>query len=849
MQHNSLTRPRPIWGPTRRPAAVQCIALALLIAATLLAPGLGWRGPARARTAALAIVVEIDTSQDRAAISPYVYGANDDMGLDVVTFRRLGGNRMTGYNWENNASNAGVDWYHQSDDYLCAVAGLTPAECGAVGGVISKWHDRSVAIGAASELTLQMAGYVATDMNGPVAISETAPSPRWDAALLAKGSPFTTAPSLTDGQVFMDEQVNFMVSRYGGAGSTTGVKFYATDNEPDLWAETHPRIHPSAPLATEVVTRSGALAAAVKAVDPAALVFGYESYGFNGYFSLQNAPDWNNVKGSYDWYIDYYLDQMKRQGVTAGKRLLDVLSLHWYPEATGGGQRIVFGGTGSVETQKARVQAPRSLWDETYHETSWIEQWYGSFLPLIPRVWQSINAYDPGVKLAFTEFAYGGEADVSGGLATADALGIFGKYGVYAAAYWPVESDQSYVAAAYRLYRDYDAAGSRFGDTHVRATTNNVADASIYAAIAGSDDATLHVIVLNKNFDSAADYTVNLAGGRTYTSGEVWAFDATSAAITQRAAISSITGNSFTYTLAPRTAAHIVLHAATGPTATPTPTITPGGPTFTPTPTRTPTPTATPTVVPTDLIVYGDALATGWENWSWNTTVDFANTSPVQSGTRSIALTYNAGWAGLSLRAPSPVNPVSYSGVSFWVYGVSGSGLLSFYVQATDGGAASPGVAFTPAAGQWTQITATWAQLGAPGQVARLTWQNYSDSAKPQFYLDNVRLVACVTAAAPSGLAAARSGNDLVLTWPAAPNAASYQVWRDAAPYFIPNPAVATPIATVSALTCTDPNRIGDPASNHFYVIGGINGCGQASAPSAAAPRAGEFDFAIVPGP
>lgn len=53
---------------------------------------------------------------------------------------------------------------------------------------------------------------------------------------------------------------------------------------------------------------------------PAAQIFGYESYGFNGYYSLQDAPDWASVKGSYGWYIDYYLDQLRLRGVTAGQR-------------------------------------------------------------------------------------------------------------------------------------------------------------------------------------------------------------------------------------------------------------------------------------------------------------------------------------------------------------------------------------------------------------------------------------------------------------------------------------------------------------------------------------------------
>jgi hypothetical protein len=822
--------------------------LAMLSAAAIL---IAWQlVPATAQPAALAITVNVDTSQDRAAISPYVYGANDDMGLDLVTFRRLGGNRMTGYNWENNASNAGIDWQHQSDNYMCGIQSLSAAQCNTAGGVITHWHDRSVAIGAASELTLEMAGYVAADMNGPVAQSETAPSLRWDAAVLTKGAPFTTAPSLTDGKVYIDEQVNFMVSRYGGAAGSTGVKFYGTDNEPDIWASTHPRIHPTPVSAVELVNRTAELASAVKAVDPAAMIFGYESYGFNGYYSLQDAPDWASVKGSYGWYIDYYLDQMRLRGATAGKRLLDVLSVHWYPEAQGGGQRIVFGGTGSLDTQKARVQAPRSLWDATYHETSWIAQYYGSYLPLIPRLQQSINTYYPGTGLAFTEFAYGGEADISGGLATADALGIFGRYGVFAAAYWPVESDQSYVRAAYRLYRDYDGAGGKYGDTRVRATISDAANASTYAAITGSDDTTLHLIILNKSFDSAADFTFNLAGGRAYTSGEVWAFDASNAAITQRTAIGAITANTFAYTLPARSAAHIILHGATGPTATPTATITPGGPTLTATPTRTATPTPTPTSTPVpanDLIVYGDALASGWQDWSWDATVNFANTSSVQSGTRSIALKYNAGWSGLSLHAPGPVNTASYTGVSFWAYGVAGSGAVSFYIQQTDAGSGSPAITFTPAVGQWTQIKVTWSQLGSPGQVTRLNWQENTGSSKPTFYIDDVRLLApCAAPPVPSGVTARRSVDDVVLSWSAAPGATYYQVWRATGPYFAP-PA-ATPIATVTSPSHTDPGLIGDPLVNYFYALTAVNRCSQGSATSATSAEVGEFDFKMIPG-
>ena len=51
------------------------------------------------------------------------------------------------------------------------------------------------------------------------------------------------------------------------------------------------------------------------------------------------------------------------------------------------------------------------------------------------------------------------------------------------------------------------------------------------------------------------------------------------------------------------------------------------------------------------LTIYDNALATSWADWSWDTTVNFNNTSPVHGGNRSIAVTYTAAWAGLYLRA------------------------------------------------------------------------------------------------------------------------------------------------------------------------------------------------------
>ena len=112
---------------------------------------------------------------------------------------------------------------------------------------------------------------------------------------------------------------------------------------------------------------------------------------------------------------------------------MDVLDLHWYPEARGGGARVIEDNNGPA-VAAARVQAPRSLWDPSYVETSWISlDARAGAIRLIPRMKEKIAAHYPGTGLAVTEYNYGGGGHISGALAQADVLGILGREGVFAA--------------------------------------------------------------------------------------------------------------------------------------------------------------------------------------------------------------------------------------------------------------------------------------------------------------------------------------------------------------------------------------------------------------------------------
>jgi hypothetical protein len=432
---------------------------------------------------------------------------------------RIGGNRLTAYNWENNASNAGTDWYNQNDGYLGG--GDIPGEA------IRAPLAAAFAAGASAIVTIPMAGYVAADKlgGGDVAATPNYLSVRFRVSVPQKGAPFSYPPDLNDAYVYQDEFVWWLESEFPGAhGGGERTLYYELDNEPDLWSSTHPRIHPNPVRYDELLQRTIAMASAIKSVAPSAFVLGPVSYGWNGYVSLQNAPD-STAHGD---FLDWYMDQLHAAETASNQRLVDVLDLHWYPEATGGGERITDTGT-SASVVAARLQAPRSLWDPTYTETSWITQWSTQGpIELLPRLQAKIDAHDPGLLLALTEYNYGGGQDISGGIAEADVLGIFGRYGLYAATLWELSSNEQFIYGALDMYRNYDGAGGAFGNVGISATTSDAVRTSVYASVDFGSDQRMVLMALNKT-ESSLTCGVAITHTRRFSRAKVYRLTAASA--------------------------------------------------------------------------------------------------------------------------------------------------------------------------------------------------------------------------------------------------------------------------------------------------------------------------------
>ncbi len=487
------------------------------------------------------VTLTVHADQNLHAISPYVYGVNDGTQAAAVhaTIVRTGGNRLTAYDWENNASNAGSDYMFENDDYLCGQVTCSPTNDTA-GAFLTAVLGQAKAASAAALVTVPIVDYVSADKSPAGDVRNSGSnylSTRFKQNKAAKGAAFAYPPSATDAYVYQDEMVHWLSSTAG----TTPIR-WLLDNEPDLWSSTHAEVHPVAVTYAELAMRHVEYATAIKAVTPDDEVWGPANYGWEGYVTLQNATD-SSADGD---FVTWWLGQMATAGQTAGKRLLDGLDLHWYPEATGGGTRIT-GTDTTAAVVAAREQAPRSLWDSTYTETSWITQSLNAPIDLIPRMQGKIAAKYPGTKLSFSEWNYGGGTDISGAIAAADVLGIFGRDGVDMATMWPLSSE-TFTYAAFKAFRDYDGAGAAFGDTSVQATTSDVPDASVYASIESTDAAHLVIVAINKATSTKVAGVV-IDHPTSFTHASVYVLTSAGASLTAGTALTAVATNAFRYSM------------------------------------------------------------------------------------------------------------------------------------------------------------------------------------------------------------------------------------------------------------------------------------------------------------
>lgn len=557
--------------------------------------------------------LSVNSSAGRHNISADIYGINyadETLAAELrLPVRRWGGNAATRYNWQNDTSNRASDWFFENVPEDNADPAALPD-----GSSANRAIQQNQRTGTQTLLTIPMIGYTPKDRSYACAFSvakygaqqytdsyrpDCGNGVRPDGSRITGNNPTDTSNPIDPG--FVQNWVSYLVSHWGTA-SQGGVRYYNLDNEPMLWDSTHRDVHPNPVGYDELRDLTYRYAAAIKAVDPGAQTLGPVLWGWTAYFysALDGAPggSWwlnpqdRNAHGGVP-FTEWYLQQMRAYEQQHGQRILDYLDLHYYPQASG----VALSGAGDSATQALRLRSVRSLWDPIYVDESWINE----PVRLIPRMHDWVNQNYPGTRLAISEYNWGALDDMNGALAQADVLGIFGREGLDLAALWAPPAATDPGAFAFRIYRNYDGAGSQFGDVSVHASSTQQDQLAVYAAQRSSDGA-LTLVVINKTSNDRTS-ALTLSGCTPSAAAQVYRYSPANLGAIVRLPNQAVSAGGFSATYPASSITLIVLPASISdpvPTATATQTSAPP-PTTTPTSTRTETPlsTATPTLTVT----------------------------------------------------------------------------------------------------------------------------------------------------------------------------------------------------------------------------------------------------------
>ena len=478
-----------------------------------------------------AVNISVDANANQRLINPNIYGVAHATTAQLndlnSPLNRNGGNNTSRYNWQLNADNRGNDWYYESIGDSSSVAG----ERG------DTFIFNAKAANAQAMLTFPTVGWVAklgSNRNKLASFSinkygaQTGNDWQWfpDAGngILTSGQfvPGTDPndANVTSNSTFQQQWAQHLVTRWG-SNANGGLRYYILDNEPSIWHSTHRDVHPIGATMDEIRNKMIDYATKLKSVDSTALVVGPEEWGWSGYlfsgydqqYGSQHGwsflPDRNN-HGGVD-YLPWLLDQLHQNNLTTGVRLLDVFTVHYYPQ---GGE---FSNDTSSAMQLRRNRSTRSLWDPNYVDETWIND----RVKLIPRLKGWISSYYPGTAIGITEYNWGAEGHINGATTQADIYGIFGREGLDMAARWTTPDATTPTYKAMKMYRNYDGNKSTFGDTSVSTIVPNPDNVSAFSAKRSSDGA-LTVMLISKYLSGSTPATISLANFNSGGTAQVW---------------------------------------------------------------------------------------------------------------------------------------------------------------------------------------------------------------------------------------------------------------------------------------------------------------------------------------
>lgn len=486
-------------------------------------------------------------------ISRYVFGANyapaQELRAFGVSVQRWGGNDTTKYNWQADVTNAGNDWFFLNTETRSPLVESDKS--------YYRYVESALRAGADVNCTIPIGDFVAKPhpaggRYGSFPLAIYPEQHRHDGAGHGDGrrgngtAIWDNDPSLAlmpSSPEFQARWVQTLKDAFGGATSG-GVRFYSLDNEPGLWNVTHRDAYPKGLSAEELAARSEAYAAAIKSVDPAATVIGFCAWGVmelagsnldytpagpDGYRRYGQFEDenerWSERRAHAEKsQLVYLLERFREMDQAHGKRLVDVIDVHVYPEIYardphGNLQRLCENLPFDPELSRLQFEALREWYDPRFELGPKLESWtaaegnrqrlWDEFHPLIPALRRIVETTYPGTKLAINEYVTGSEDHFHGALLRVALLGIFLQEGLFMAQSWTRLRSDRFLYLAHRLYRNYDGQGAGVEGQFLRSRTSSPDLLSYVVRGLGK----LFLVLVNKNPSTGFSVRVPVAAG------------------------------------------------------------------------------------------------------------------------------------------------------------------------------------------------------------------------------------------------------------------------------------------------------------------------------------------------
>jgi len=473
----------------------------------------------------------VDVSSDRHPISPDIYGMGyPDQALAKelsLPLRRWGGDATTRFNWKNDTTNAGDDFYFiagMHDDRNPA----TPS------GGPDLFMKNAKDTNGRVLLTMPFIDYVdnspGPDCSWPVSIfgpqqkvnpyvHPTINGQQTDAGngRSADGKPL---PTLTKEQALRNQIENTPEFESGwvqhlvdtfGTTDKGGVAYWEMDNEPDGWTNTHRDIRSKPVGHDEQVQKVIDYGGMIKKIDPSVQIVAPGDFLMHYFWNDGNDVDGAKQHGGEN-QTTYFLKKMKDYDDQNHHRLLDYFDEHYYSVDHGPGK-----------PDDLVLSSSRSLWDPTYVENNWVGKKRGA-IKLIPQFHEWVDQLYPGTKISISEYGWGDQKQFIYALGETEVLGIFGREKLDMACFWGCPKQADVGANAFRMYLNYDGAGGKYGDTWVQSKSVDQNKLAIYGAQRTSDK-TLTLVIINKT-TNALKSDIALSGFNPSGNAKVYLFSA-----------------------------------------------------------------------------------------------------------------------------------------------------------------------------------------------------------------------------------------------------------------------------------------------------------------------------------